>query len=216
MTGGDAARVVPLEIAVAREEVLRALGYPAGHQPPAGTMDRLLRLWPHAEGLLEPRGAYRIVAQDAARAAGMPQAETRVAIAVCTIGPGVEKAVAAAGAGGRLLDALLLDAFGSAAAEAAADALNARVCDAARRRRLFAAARVSPGYGAWETAGQRQLLALLPVGELGITLTSGQMMVPRKSVSFAANLVNARPTWSETPCVRCGLPRCRHRMAAAG
>lgn len=216
MMVADAARAVALDVAVAHEDVLRALGYPAGRPPAEATMELLLSLWAPAEGLLQPRGAYRIVTGEAARGAGMPLAAERVAVAVCTVGPGVEDAAAHATAAGRVLEALLLDAFGSAAAEAAADALNAHVCAAARRERLFAEARLSPGYGAWETARQRDLLALLPVSRLGIALTSGQMMVPRKSVSFAANLVTAPPRRLEAPCARCGLTRCRQRVADAG
>jgi cobalamin-dependent methionine synthase I len=115
----------------------------------------------------------------------------------------------------RLLDALLLDAIGSAAAEAAADALNLALCEVAGARGLFAAPRVSPGYGAWDVRFQVKLLALLPAAELGVTLTTGQMMVPRKSVSFAVSFEQeARQGHSPgSRCERCGLERCRHRIA---
>ena len=116
---------------------------------------------------------------------------------------------------GELLDALLLDAIGSAAAEAAADALNESLCEEARAEGLHAAPRVSPGYGAWDVAHQRALLALLPAAELGISLTSGQMMVPRKSVSFAVRFeCAARPGAEATLCARCGMASCRHRRPA--
>jgi hypothetical protein len=58
------------------------------------------------------------------------------------------------------------------------------------------------------------LLALLPAAELGITLTSGQMMIPRKSVSFAVSFEERAPDEHRpgSACERCGLERCRHRL----
>jgi len=143
----------------------------------------------------------------------MPEPGETVAVAVCTVGPELEEEEARLAAAGELLDALVLDAIGSAAAEAAADALNLEVCALAAERGLAAAPRVSPGYGDWDTACQPALLELLPIGDLGITLTSGAMMTPRKSVSFAVALGTdedaARRAGSR--CARCGLKDCRHR-----
>ena len=211
-----AGEVVALRAEVAREEALRFLGYPAGHPRAIGAGERLDAVWDAAVRLLDPRGAFAIVDHGAAAAAGMPAPGERVAVGVCTIGPGLEAESARRAADGDVLGALLLDAIGSAAAEAAADALNLEVCHAALALRLRAAPRVSPGYGAWDTAAQRDLLALLPAAALGITLTDGGMMVPRKSVSFAASLLppDALAPDRSSPCRHCGLERCRHRMAA--
>jgi hypothetical protein len=204
-----------LRVEVARGEALRFLGYPPGHARAAAALTRLDAVWDAALTLLAPRGAWAVVDGAAAAAAGVPAAAERAAVAVCTIGPALEGESARRAAAGDPLAALLLDAIGSAAAEAAADALNLVVCHAALARGLRAAARVSPGYGGWDTACQRELLALLPAAALGIVLTDGGMMVPRKSVSFAASLrePGAEDDADGSPCRHCGLERCRHRMA---
>jgi len=206
-----AARLVRLTARVSRGEVRRALGYPDGRDGGVSAEAGITQLWGEAMDLLEPRGAYRLVDLDGAAVTGMPDPAAEVAVAVCTIGPRLEEAAQRWKQRGDLLAALTLDAIGSAAAEAAADALNARICTAAARRGLHAAPRVSPGYGEWDTSRQRDLLALLPIGELGITLTGGQMMVPRKSVSFAVNLLPEPPREETSRCSRCGATNCRHR-----
>ncbi len=208
--------VTPLRVAFSRQEALRYLGYPDGEPRTAGVAVRLDALWDGALALLEPRGAYRVVDTETARGAGMPAPADHVGVAVCTIGPALEAEGARHTAAGRLVEALLVEAIGSAAAEAAADALNLQLCHVALDRGLRAAPRVSPGYGAWDTAAQRELLALLPIERLGITLTDGGMMVPRKSVSFAVSFAEAAALESEpgSPCRQCGLTRCRHRIAA--
>jgi hypothetical protein len=210
------AGVGALRVEVTRQEALRFLGYPEGHPRALGAAALLDAEWGAATALLQPRGAFRVVAGQAARAAGMPAPAEQVGVGVCTIGPALEAEGARRAAAGELLSALLLDAIGSAAAEAAADALNLKVCHVALELGLRAAPRVSPGYGAWDTAAQRELLALLPAAEVGIALTEGGMMVPRKSVSFAASLVQpgALALEPSSPCRHCGLERCRHRMAA--
>jgi hypothetical protein len=204
-----------LEAVVAREEVCRYLGYGRGGRRSAKALERLEEVWPRALSLLHPRGAYRVVERSQATAAGMPEAGSEAGFAVCTIGPELEDASAACVARGELLDGLLLDAIGSAAAEAAADSLNFALCAVAADVGAYAAPRVSPGYGSWDVSCQRKVLALLPAAELGITLTTGQMMVPRKSVSFAVSFEESPPDRHRpgAACERCGLERCRHRLA---
>lgn len=214
MSVSDGAVLLDLRIEVSREEVRRLLGCPAAGRRLEQVEKTLDHLWFDGISLLRPRGAWRVVDGRAAAAAGMPEAASEVSVGVVTIGPALEDESGRRVAAGDLLDALVLDALGSAAAEAAADELNNAVCVAARERGLFAAPRVSPGYGAWDVACQERLLALLPAAELGIALTAAQMMVPRKSVSFAVNLAASPPAGvSDPPCARCGLTRCRHRTA---
>jgi hypothetical protein len=208
------AGLVDLAVTVSPDEVRRCLGCPVEGRLSPRLEARLPRLLADAQPLLAPRGAWRLVDDAQAAAAGLVDAAPRVGVALCTIGPALEAVSARRAAADDLLDALVLDAIGSAAAEAAADALNRALCDAARARGLFAAPRVSPGYGAWDVACQSRLLALLPAAALGVTLTSAQMMIPRKSVSFAINFA-ATPCTDpdESPCARCGLAHCRHREA---
>ena len=203
----------PLSIELSDKEILRNLGYRRGRQPAERIRTRIDELRPVAQGLMRPHGAFRIVAGGHAEAAGMPRISPRVGVGVCTIGHALEREVERQNESGELLDALLLDAFGSAGAEAAADALNRALCVAARREGLYAAPRVSPGYGRWDIKGQTALLALLPIDDLGMELTSGLMMVPRKSVSFGVRLGD-EPGDADTRarrCARCGMRDCAYR-----
>ena len=64
------------------------------------------------------------------RACHAPRRE--VGLGICTIGPELERRGQALSEEGQVLEALIFDAFGSAAAEAAADALNTLLCAEAR------------------------------------------------------------------------------------
>jgi len=211
------AGVVDLDAVPEPDEARRHLGYPRKGPSDARGVRRLAELWPAAVSLLAPRGAWALVSRAEAAAAGMPEPADTVAVAAVTVGPALEKEIQERSARGELLDALLLDAVGSAGAEAAADALNLELCEVARVRGLEAAPRVSPGYGDWDTACQPRLLALLPIDELGIRLTAGAMMMPRKSVSFAVRFaeVGRAGPHAASRCARCGLVRCRHRVSPA-
>jgi len=175
--------------------------------------ERLSDLWETALGLLSPRGAWRIVSSAEAANVGMRRPSEKVGIGLATIGAALEEEVRKRGKDGQPLDALILDAIGSVAAEAAADALHSELCGEARRLGLHAASRVSPGYGSWDLTFQPGLLALLPAEALGVRLTSGMMMVPRKSVSFALNLMTVAPPGRDpvSKCTRCGLDSCPYR-----
>ena len=78
----------------------------------------------------------------------------------------------------------LLDAAGTVAVEAAADAASASIRAWAEARGLRTGARFSPGYGDLPLACQPELLASVDAGrQLGITLTESLLMVPVKSVT---------------------------------
>ena len=205
-------RIVELAISVERTEVLRGLGYGRNGSPREDVARRLDELWGVAEGLLSPRGACALITGEEAKAAGMPGEGGLAGIGVCTIGPALEGEASARSAEGGVLDALLLDTFGSAAAEAAAEALDRVICTAASRRGLRAGRRISPGYGKWNVRCQQQLLAHLPATELGIALTEGMMMVPAKSVSFAVRLEPGEgPERPRRLCEDCDFEDCSYR-----
>lgn len=204
---------IDLSVHVLRSEVLRNLGYPRGKGPSMRVAGRLDELWPEAASLIQPRGAFQVVTREQVARTQMPRPTAQVAVALCTIGPALEQREHHLLGTARTLDALLLDAFGSAAAEAAADALDRLLCVHAQALDLKLLPRFSPGYGSWDVKFQRQLLALLPAASLGVCLTDGMMMIPRKSVSFAVRLsADADPRRTDRRhCARCDLAGCAHR-----
>jgi hypothetical protein len=211
--------VVELALRISRRELLRCLGYPRSRQPASLVAARIEALEEIAASLVEARGGYRIVPGAEAIPSGMPEPGEVVGLGLCTIGPGLEEESRRLGEAGEALDSLILDAHGSAAAEAAADALDRVLCAAAAGLGLIPARRISPGYGRWALDGQRALIALLPARELGVTLSDGSMMTPRKSVSFAARLVvaaagaGASVAPRRRRCQACTLDPCPYRIA---
>jgi hypothetical protein len=201
-------------------EVRRLLGYPPAHAIPERVQSLLVTLLAESSSLLEPRGAFVRFALPDAVAVQLPlpgpaNSLAGFALGLVTIGPRLEKRATAALSAGDAVEALLLDAIGSAAVEAAADALGSLMSltggpDAARggedrdgledRGKWKApggdeakgaddgratACRISPGYGGWPLAAQEAIFAKLPHDALGVQLLPSMLMVPRKSVTFA-------------------------------
>jgi len=109
-------------------------------------------------------------------------------------------------------EGFILDALGSVAAEAAADQVNARICQWAAAQGLVATPRFSPGYGDWPLEDQRVMFRLLPAEQIGMRLNQACMMIPRKSISFAVTFQKeAAGQKIEHPCERCGLENCPFR-----
>ena len=166
-----------------------------------------------SRSLLEPKGIYEIVT--GAELSGPPGFARldQVAICVCTIGIALEETVKVAIDAGRMLDGIALDAVGSTAAEAVARYMNDRIEEAAAAEGLRTSCRASPGYGDWDVGGQRRLFDLLPAERIGVTLTPGSMMVPRKSVSFAVHIdKNPVRLRSENSCRNCDMDTCPYRL----
>jgi len=205
------AATVELHIDVSPSEVRRGLGYPRRREPSAVVAERLEALWPAAQALLRPRGAWRRLTESEARLAAVPRPGPGVAIGLCTIGPALETEASTRGEAGEALDALILDAIGSAAAEASADALCQQICAAVRGEGRWPSRRFSPGYGRWDVARQAQLLGLLPARQVGVHLTEGMMMVPRKSISFAVRLAPVETSETGGRCAACELVGCAYR-----
>lgn len=213
-------------------EILRVLGYRGGATPPPRTARRIDALWPQAEALLRPRGACRVVDRAAAERAGLPDATETAGLGLVTIGAALEAEARRRQAAGALLDAVVLDAFGSVAVEAAADVLDRALRRTARSLGRHPARRVSPGYAPWSIECQPRLFALLPASDVGVTLTEGLMMSPVKSVSFGVRFAEEAPP--EQPsgsapsgsapaggacddrCSRCEMEDCRMRREDGG
>ncbi len=210
-------KALELTVDVDPAEVRRYLGYRRDSRPRPRVARRLEEVWEEAFALLRPRGAYREIGGEDVEAMEIPRATPRLAVAVCTIGHDLEDESRRRGEAGALLDSLILDALGSAAAEAAADALNHHVCVAARGDGHYPAARVSPGYGHWRWGAQKALLGLLPADDVGVELTPTLMLVPHKSVSFAVRFENTpqRAESRERRCKRCGFTNCPYRFVPA-
>jgi Vitamin B12 dependent methionine synthase, activation domain len=133
-----------------------------------------------------------------------------VTAVVCTIGPEVEE-LASKWMEENLLLGLALDGLGNAAVERLAQQVCNHIGEQARAKGLTASTPLSPGSPEWPVeTGQPQIFALVDAAEAGIRLTSGGMMVPKKSVSFVVG-TGAEMSQADL-CEVCSLKgTCRYR-----
>ena len=113
---------------------------------------------------------------------------TEALVMLCTVGERIEGAIREA------LEAdppfgLALDGLGNAAAEALATAASNRFEAEGEVHGLHSSLPLSPGMVGWPVEeGQNQVFRIASSNPLGILLTSGGMMLPRKSVSLVLGL----------------------------
>jgi len=136
-----------------------------------------------------------------------------LAIALCSIGEMLEKRVSQEFEQGDFPQALMLDCVGSVAADSVADYVNYLVCQRAKALGIGVGRRTSPGYGKWDIREQKVLFTLLSGESIGVRLNESCMMIPRKSVSFAAGV--GKGILSERgfrPCRYCNMVDCQYRI----
>jgi hypothetical protein len=134
-----------------------------------------------------------------------PEAKELIAI-VCTVGPGLEKRVTEYSREGEALRATLLDGIGSAAV----DILEQETCryfaGEASKHGLQASSPVNPGMPGLPITEQQNLLQLAHAADIGVSLTSSGIMVPRKSTSMIIATGPGMQTWTQAEiCTRCNL-----------
>jgi hypothetical protein len=129
-----------------------------------------------------------------------------IAAIVCTIGPGLEKRVTEYSRNGEALRATLLDGIGSAAVDILAQEACRFFSGEALKHGMQAGSPVNPGMPGLAITEQRNLLELAHAGEIGVSLTSSGIMVPRKSTSMIIATGPVMKTWTQTEiCARCNL-----------
>ncbi|MGA2504326.1 MAG: hypothetical protein ABSG01_09580 [Anaerolineales bacterium] len=136
----------------------------------------------------------------------------QVVLALTTIGPELEE-YASSRMGDDPLYSLALDGLGNAAVEILSEQVCMRIGKQAEAVGLTASTPLSPGEPEWPVeVGQPQVFSLLDPSRIGVALTSGGMMVPKKSISF---VVGIGPDMSRDDyCERCSFnERCRYRHA---
>jgi len=143
----------------------------------------------------------------------LPEAKELAAV-VCTIGTQLEKQVTKYFDRNKPLEGLLLDGIGSAAV----DSLIKEVCKFLTAKALskgyHASSPISPGMPGLPITEQWQLMKMVPAREIGVSLTSSGVMVPRKSASMVIGIGPQMRTWSRAEvCMRCSLKRtCPYRI----
>jgi hypothetical protein len=136
----------------------------------------------------------------------------RVAVFALTIGGYLEELVDQLSVSGLVLQATVLDAVGSGAAETLAAEIQAEIARWADRRGLVISRRFSPGYCDWNVGQQGELFRLLGGEVTGITLTDSMLMVPRKSISGVIGIgLPGHGIEEYNPCTTCHKKDCPGR-----
>lgn len=214
------------------EDVLRREGIGDQRNPRPQVMDLLKEILAEVESskLLEPSLVYefypidgfltdRVKLKGGAEIQGtlIPMLFSKadeLGIAVFTIGSGLEEKGADYFKQGKELHGLLLDGIGSAAV----DVLCQKVCQILGEETSLhgyqTSSPVNPGMPGLHISEQKHLFELVPANQIGVSLTSGYMMVPRKSTSLVIAAGTNMPQWSsESVCARCYLKdTCRYKI----
>lgn len=144
-----------------------------------------------------------------------PQAK-ELAVLVCTIGPKLEGEVADYFDRSESLLGMLLDSIGSVAVDSLALEACRLIAREASSRDLQAGSPLSPGSPGFPITEQWQMLNLVPAEEIGVSLASTAIMIPRKSVSMVISIGPHMTTWTRAEvCARCSLRKtCPYKIPA--
>jgi hypothetical protein len=135
----------------------------------------------------------------------------KVAIFVLTIGGRLGEVVRQLSGEGFLVQAAVLDAIGSDAAETLAHVVQDIIKSEAAAERLAISRRFSPGYCDWRISQQRMVFRALGGDSAGIRLTDGCLMVPQKSISGIIGIGPAGSVEDYNPCSTCNKHDCAGR-----
>lgn len=181
-------KIENLKIEFDEKRILRLIGYKKKSQDIKEPIKKLIAEEKKKLGhLLHPSSIYTILDYDETNKHPIFQDAEKVALCICTIGPALENEINHLMGQNEMVRALILDSFGSEAAEEAAIQSDRIIADKAREMSLWPSKRYSPGYGKWDVKEQKYIFQVLPGKDIGVILTESCMMIPRKSVSFRIN-----------------------------
>ena len=215
-------------IDIDRQQVLHNIGYSADYKLPARILSLVDEYAEHACHLIEP--SYSCVIRDIEWVWGSSvcvegsiifESEViaqllaqchKVAVVLATIGKYLEETACRLAEDGLILQAAVLDAIGSVAAESVANFAQGRVGEIASGQGLVISPRFSPGYCDWDIGQQEIVFRAVDGDSAGIRLTERYLMIPRKSIS---GIIGIGPPHANVenynPCKTCNKYDCRGR-----
>ena len=136
----------------------------------------------------------------------------KAAMFLVTIGEHLEEMAYRLAEDGLIVQATVLDAIGSVAAEGVADYVQGKIKETANNQGLVISQRFSPGYCDWDISQQRTVFWAVSGDSMGIHLTDGCLMIPRKSIS---GVIGIGPRYGNVenynPCRTCDKHDCQGR-----
>lgn len=223
----SAGHVVDLDIRVEPDEVLRMMGY--GKEAKLRPEHRALveNLIEQTESHLRPRGVYGVYPVSRMTddelvlescppihgpIAGFLKPATRVAAFVVTVGDAVERMADQRMRQGDRLAGYILNSIGSAAADAAVDALADIIYFEEANPTEALTPPFSPGYCGLPLDQQISVFAIVNAKEIGVKLLPTMIMQPIKSVSGLIGIGESQSVEAHgVPCQWCDLTTCHMR-----
>ncbi len=145
--------------------------------------------------------------------ATFPEAK-ELLVLIATIGPGLEKRVTEYSKGGKALRGMTLDGIGTAAVDKLIPQALELVAAEVAARGYEISSPVNPGMPGFPMTEQWNLLELVPAKEIGVSLSSSGVLVPRKSTSMVIGIGPRMTRWTQAEvCARCSLKKtCPYRI----
>ena len=129
-----------------------------------------------------------------------------IAVVVCTIGPRLEEKVTGYSKSGDVMHGMLLDGIGSAAVDSLCREACSIIAGEASSRGYQISSPINPGMPCLPITEQAWLLELIHSQDIGVSLSSSNMMIPRKSTSMIIGIGHEMETWTQAElCGRCNL-----------
>ena len=188
-----------IDLEIDRKEVYRYLGYGKNtklHNRTSSLIDDYIE---EAQSIIEPAYSYTIknieriegsrvyiensVVFESPTVSELLKKCEKVAIFLATINDPLEEVVGHLSEDNSTLQATVLDAVGSVAADQVAEVVEDKVRELANEQGLSVSRRFSPGYCGWDVDQQRAVFEVMNGNSMGIELTEECIMLPRKSVS---------------------------------
>jgi hypothetical protein len=142
-----------------------------------------------------------------------PEAK-ELTVLVGTIGPRLEKQATDYIKSGEALRGMILDGIGSAAVDSLIEEVCKFIAGEVSSRGYEISSPINPGMPGFPMTEQWNLLELVNTYEIGVSLTSSGILVPRKSTSMVMGIGPKMTTWTQAEvCARCSLREtCPYRI----
>jgi hypothetical protein len=146
--------------------------------------------------------------------ATFPEAK-ELLILISTIGPKLEERVTEYAKSGKALRSMVLDGVGTAAVDKLIpEAMRILAAEVAKRGYEISSP-VNPGMPGFPMTEQWNLLELAPAREIGVSLSSSGVLVPRKSTSMVIGIGPKMTRWTRAEvCARCSMRKtCPYKIS---
>ena len=212
------------ELDIDTEQVLNHIGYGTSHTPSARIESLVKEYADNICHLIEPSYSYVIRDINSVRGsrvfiegsvtfrsnviAQLLEQCQKVAVFVLTIGSRLGDVVRQLAEDGLMVQAAVLDAIGSDAAETLAYVVQDIIGKQAEAEGLGISLRFSPGYCDWKISQQKMIFRALNGDCAGVRLTDGCLMVPQKSISGIIGIGPGDKVGNYNPCQTCKKRDC--------